>query len=666
MSTVEQEPASSPATTREEETTAKKRSLPRIFLTLMVVYGILGFLAAYGFYYNHQEGGIGTMFLVLGLVTVVSTLLYILPYQISKHWQIILAIVIPYINLVLLEWFTHNPWETMSFGAFMLNLPFYYLFLLLFFFLTGSLRAALRIESIFSLMIGLANYFVILFRSTPILPWDLYSVGVASTVASNYTYSITWQVMYVLFAFVPLFLLESRITLEWKQRKIRLLSLIPWGVCAAAYLQVMWIPNLEDYFDIDNTLFTPGYMYRTNGFMTAFLMDTRYLSVPAPDGYTPEEARSLLADAAENEATGDTGSRPNVIVIMDEAFSDPAVLGDFETNTDYMPFIRSLMNGAENTISGYMYSSVLGGNTANTEFEFLTGHSMAFLPVGSVPYQQYLFDTAEGFTSHLNDLGYYSVGMHPYNSTGWNRNKVYNYFGFADMHFIADFSGGERLRKYISDACHFDKIISLYEKKDADTPLFSFNVTMQNHSGYSSDYNNGMDVRVTAGNINSSYLNNYLSLLSYTDEAFADLIAYFSEAEEDTIILLFGDHQPNDYVVQGIYKENGVNYESLPFAEQQNRYQVPFLIWANFDIEEQTGVYTSANYLSNLLSEAAGLPLSTYQSFLSTIQEEMPVIVATMYQDAEGNIYPINQTETVEDAFRKYAKVQYYQLFEEE
>ncbi len=663
MSNTNQEPAETPS--QENDAAAKKRSLPRIIITLMIIYGVLGGIGAYGYYYNHQEGGTTAMLLVLGLTALAATLIYICPGKLSDRSQILLAIVLPYVNLILLEWFTHNPWATMSLDAILLNMPFYYLLLLLIFFLTGRLKAALIAESIFSLIIGLANYFVILFRSTPILPWDLYSIGVASTVAANYTYSITWQVVYVLFAFVPLLLLEGRITLKWKNLRFRLLSLLPWGACVAAYLSVIWIPNLEDYFDLDNTLFTPGYMYRTNGFMTAFLMDTRYLTVPVPEEYTAEEAESLLTSAAQDSSTEDTGRRPNVIVIMDEAFSDPKVLGEFETSMDYMPFIRSLMAGEENTISGYMYSSVLGGNTANTEFEFLTGNTMAFLPVGSVPYQQYLFDTTEGFTSHLNQLGYYSVGMHPYNSTGWNRNKVYDYFGFEDMYFIRDFSGGERLRKYISDACHFEKIISLYEDKEPGTPLFSFNVTMQNHSGYSNDYNNGMAVDVTADGIFSFYLNNYLSLLKYTDEAFEDLLAYFSQAEEDTIILFFGDHQPNDYVVKGIYKENGVDYDTLPFAQQQNRYQVPFVIWANFDIEEQSGVYTSANYLSNLLSEAAGLPLSDYQVFLRDIQEKIPVIAATMYQDSQGTIHPINETEPVQDAFHLYEKMQYYRMFEE-
>ncbi|MBQ7433912.1 MAG: sulfatase-like hydrolase/transferase [Lachnospiraceae bacterium] len=640
----------------------KKRSLVHLYLTLMVVYGAIAGISAYGFYYNYQDGGVGILLAVAAAVTVAATLLYVLPYKLPTFVQIVLAVLLPYVNLVLLEWFTHNPWETMSLGAFALNLPFYYFLMLFIFLLTGRLRLALVLETIFSLIVGLANYFVILFRSAPILPWDLYSIRVASSVAGNFTYSISYQVVYVLFAFVLVFLIESRITLRWKKRTPRLLSLLPLGALAAGYLAVIWIPNLEDYFDIDNTLFTPGYMYRTNGFMTAFLMDTRYLHVSAPDGYSPETAKTLLTEAASEASDPEETHTPNVIVIMDEAFSDPAVLGDFAVSMDYMPFVRSL-KGAENTVTGYMYASVLGGNTANTEFEFLTGNSMAFLPAGSIPYQQYLFDTTENLTDIFNALGYETVAMHPYNSTGWNRNKVYQYFGFDAMHFVADFQGGERLRKYISDACLFDRIIQLYEEKEEGTPLFSFNVTMQNHSGYSDDYNNNLQVDVTADEINSHYLNNYLSLMKYTDAALQDLIEYFSQAEEDTILVFFGDHQPNDYVVKGIYKRNGVDYDSLPFAEQEKRYMVPLVIWANFDIEEETDVEISANYIANLLFEKAGLPMSDYQKFLETIRQDIPVLTATMYEDTAGTIHPVNETDRVAEIIQKYQIVQYHRLF---
>ena len=231
------------------------------------------------------------------------------------------------------------------------------------------------------------------------------------------------------------------------------------------------------------------------------------------------------------------------------------------------------------------------------------------------------------------------------------------------MHFVADFQGGERLRKYISDACLFDRIIQLYEEKEEGTPLFSFNVTMQNHSGYSDDYNNNLQVDVTADEINSHYLNNYLSLMKYTDAALQDLIEYFSQAEEDTILVFFGDHQPNDYVVKGIYKRNGVDYDSLPFAEQEKRYIVPLVIWANFDIEEETEVEISANYIANLLFEKAGLPMSDYQKFLETIRQDIPVLTATMYEDTAGTIHPVNETNRVAEIIQKYQIVQYHRLF---
>lgn len=644
------------------EAAPKRRGLARIFLTLLLIFCAIGAISAYAFYYNYQEAGAPAFLLTGGLVTLAVILLYVPEYRLHKVLQILLAVLLPYINLVLLEWCTHNPWETMSLGAFALNMPFFYLLLLLIFFLSGSLRAALVIESAFSLFVGLANYFVILFRSTPILPWDLYSLGVASSVASNYTYSIDWQVGYVLLAFIVVFVLESRITLRWRKPKIRLACLIPWAAAVCGYLSILWIPNLQDYFDIDNTLFTPGYMYRTNGFMTAFLMDTRYLHVSAPNGYSDTQAEQLLADA-DDGSDQPMDHKPNIIVIMDEAFSDPGILGEFETSMDCMPFVHALQQGAANTVTGYMYASVLGGNTANTEFEFLTGNSMAFLPAGSIPYQQYIFDQMPGITSYLKDAGYQTIAMHPYNSTGWNRNKIYDYFSFDQMYFVSSFQGGERLRKYISDACLFDRITTLYEEKPVGTPLFSFSVTMQNHSGYSNDYNGNLNVDVTADEINSSYLNNYLSLMKYTDEALEDLISYFAGVEEDTILLFFGDHQPNDFYVKGIYKRNGIDYDSISFEEHTKRYAVPFVLWANFDIEEETGVEISANYLSNLLFEKANLPMYDYQKLLAKLRRTMPVITANFYKDTAGTIYPISDRKSAQDELRAYEMVQYYRMF---
>lgn len=57
---------------------------------------------------------------------------------------------------------------------------------------------------------------------------------------------------------------------------------------------------------------------------------------------------------------------PNILVIMNEAFSDVGVLGELDVSEDYMPFVHSLQKGEENALTGTLHVSVKGGNTANT------------------------------------------------------------------------------------------------------------------------------------------------------------------------------------------------------------------------------------------------------------------------------------------------------------
>ena len=206
-----------------------------------------------------------------------------------------------------------------------------------------------------------------------------------------------------------------------------------------------------------------------------------------------EEILEPYIEADEQREEG--ASRPNIIVIMNEAFSDPAVLGEFETNVDYMPFIRGL---TENTVKGGLMVSVKGGNTANSEYEFLTGNSMAFLPSGSVPYQQYIRGEMPTVASQLKNLGYETFAMHPYRANGWNRKKVYEYFGFDTSYFKESFTDAPILREYTTDLATYQKIVDIYTSKTPGQPMFVFDVTMQNHSSYSKEYENFKpDVEVT-------------------------------------------------------------------------------------------------------------------------------------------------------------------------
>lgn len=359
---------------------------------------------------------------------------------------------------------------------------------------------------------------------------------------------------------------------------------------------------------------------------------------------------------------------PNIIVIMNETWSDPSVFGDYTTyiGEDIVDCYETWHSLEKNTIKGYAYSSVKGGNTANSEFEFLTGMSMANLPIGSVAYQQYVNSKTPSLVSQLSSLGYKTIGMHPYYSGGWEREDVYKYFGFDETYFIEDFDGMEMIRSYYSDRSTFRKIIELYENKQKDEKLFIFDITMQNHGFYDTDYDN-FDVNVKVDGSDYFDLQLYMSLMKETDTAFSELISYFEEAEEDTVILMFGDHQPSDWVYYDIREMNGVsNSENTDLETQQMKYIVPYIVWANYDIGAQnTDEFgtVSINYLSSLMLDKAGIETTPAQKMLLKLNEKYPVITSNCIITSEGEFIPSsNMPEN--DGFLLYSMIQYNLLFD--
>ena len=587
----------------------------------------------------------------------------------ESRLSLIMLFIAPAATFYLLEWYTHNPFETMKTTPQVLNLIMFELLALLLFSVFGKLHVALMAETLFFAIYGLANYFVLNFRSVPIQPWDLLSIGTAASVAGNYDYTLDRQALLVVLGFLFLLILEffCRFTLQKGTWKLRLPMAATLVVMLGAFGLMFHSDEIvEQKLRLYNKLFTPTTISYKNGTALAFVMELRYLSVDKPAGYNADTAAQELAALEEESmsepamagAGSDEGEFPNIIVIMDEAFSDPAILGNFTVNQDYMPFVHSLLDGAENTVSGWLNVSVLGGNTANTEFEYLTGNTMAFLPQGSIPYQQYIKGETPSLASHLAGLGYQTVAMHPYNASGWDRDTVYPAMGFSEMYFLPDFDNAAKVRNYVSDQSDFEKIVEIYENK-GDNPLFLFNVTMQNHSSYTESFDNfDPQIEVEGG---SQTLNNYLSLLSLSDAALGELISYFEEQEEDTIIVFFGDHQTTNSVIEPILKQNGKSSSTLTEEEQADRYKVPFFIWANFDIEEETGVETSVNYLGAKTLLAAGVPMDGYFTYLSVFSETVPVISANHVTLADGTFTNADdQSELLSD----YKGYQYYRLFD--
>lgn len=581
----------------------------------------------------------------------------------KKLINVFTLVLVPVVLFYAMEFFLRNPFEKMRGSAQFLNILFFELVAFLLVFVVGSVRAAIRIEAVVAMLIGLLNYFVVQFRANPVQPWDIFSIKTAAVVADNYKYTLERHAVICIAVFLIVI-----IGCRWIPKcgglgkKLRIGGSI--GVLVLLVLLTRYTQSQDaiSRFRLYDKLFTPNTMTYKDGTVVAFLMQCQYLSVSIPDGYSEENAEEILASFSDEQGAVQTGiakeKMPNIIVIMNEAFSDLSILGEYTTNEDEIPFMRSLMNGQFNTVSGYMDVSVLGGNTANTEFEFLTGDTMAFLPQGCVPYQQYIHGQTESMATSLKSLGYRTIALHPYLSTGWEREEVYQHFGFDKFYSQADFNNPLIYRKYISDQADIEKVIELYEE-DSDTPLFLFNVTMQNHSSYSDAFDN-FTPQIEVEGSESFSLIQYLSLLKESDKALEQLIYYFERIDDPTIIVFFGDHQPTDSVVSPIYKLNGQKVSDLSEEELRLRYKVPYVIHANFDIEEGQNVPMSTNYLGVKTLLLAGLPLTDYQQFLAQQYEEYPSVSFMQIQDKNGNTYSIDKKDELLD---DYQIAQYYHLF---
>lgn len=624
---------------------------------LLLCFGILIGMAWYYSEFSAKDCAI------LAGICVLTLAIYMIDMPVHPVIRILFALVIPLGCFYTFETLTHQM-STMIELAKRLNIAFYYWLFLFVFFIAGrtSISMAICVSAI--AIIGVGNYFVVMFRSNPIVPWDIYSFETAMGVADNYVFSVDWALAEHIAMFILMLIVGVRTNIRLNKKILRPILTVAMCIPAYFYISYLWQDNLERNTGLNDTLFNAKYMHSKDGFFVSFILDIHFLQIEEPKNYSDEYALSLLNEQ-KVEKVETPEELPDIIAIMDETFSDPAVLGEFETNKDYMPFVHSILRGeVANTISGYTDVSVLGGNTANSEFEFLTGNSMAFFPNGSVPYLQYIRDGISTIVPQLEEYGYTTYGTHPYRAKGWNREFIYDLMGFDYRYFQGSFPFEDKLRNYVSDEADFKSILEW--RNNTEGPFFMFNVTMQNHSNYGGDFDN-FDPQIVAKFKNTSsnkYLNKYLSLMYETDQDVASLLSELSQSDRKTIVVFWGDHQPNDYVVRPIYKEYGLDFDNQTYEQQQQRQKTPFFIWANYDIQEQTNVEISLNYLNILLFETAGLQLDEYQTFRKNLwQGQIPMMNAVGYRNDDGDLVEYDDApEEIQNLLNEYQNIQYYRM----
>ncbi len=617
-------------------------------------------------------------------------LLFLILYRSVPVWHTrlfpVFAIGHAALGVLMIEFVIGTPLRDLGWSNLLCNLVLCSTGFFVLYLLAWKERAAVLVGSVLCLVIGIAEYYVIEFRGLPIVLSDILSIRTAEDVAGTYAFDVTERMVVSVLLLAALFLLETRVRFVKYPLRVRgvvLAAMAVFSICGFGCIDSL--PLLQN--DKDGHFFwNMPKSYMEHGYLLSTYIYEKFQVVKKPEGYSGEAVRLLaqeLTEAQEAKAQGqaqktetqkanaqraeeqtqrteaqkseagqiagasgqgaapdqtDGTQLPNIIAIMNESYTDFASVGGLETSIPVTPFIDSL---TENTIKGNLYVSVYGSGTANSEFEFLTGSTMKFLPNGSIPYQAYIDSELPSLASYLKEYGYYTLAAHFAQRTNWKRDKVYPLLGF-DTYLSDEFSGNmvETVHNRISDRANYEQILKCYEEwkeKKETEHFFCFNITFQNHGGYKTGYRCDDPPHYTGGPAEGD-VDEYLSLLHVSDQAFEELVRYFEKEEEPTVILMFGDHWPrlDDAFVDSVTTRNP---DAGVLETAQQKYQTMFLLWANYDIEEAQIDRLSANYLSTLLLETAGVPLNGYYSFLDELAGDVPVVNSLGYMTPDGACY---------------------------
>ena len=349
--------------------------------------------------------------------------------------------------------------------------------------------------------------------------------------------------------------------------------------------------------------------------------------VNEPDGYSQDALESISIPQNPQDET----QMPDIILILNESFFDLKQVADFETDLPYMENIASM----ENLLKGYAVVPGAGGGTNSAEYELLTSNSLQLMP-GITPFNTVNLNGANSITSHLNQLGYYSLGAHSEPAVNYSRISGYRDLQFQEIHFEEDFTDVDYFhdRHFETDESLYRNLVRWYEAAPAENPRFMYLLTIQNHGGYEMNPPEHDIVHIQNDwGISTEPANEFLTSVHLSDQAFKDLTDYFSTVDRPVVVCMMGDHSPS-FVKTFIH-----DYYAGAEADLRHR-SVPLLFWANYPLEDIDLGTISMNYVVPTLLDIANVPLSPYYSYMLQLKQQVPILTSYgNYYDADMNLY---------------------------
>ena len=429
------------------------------------------------------------------------------------------------------------------------------------------------------LVAGVANHFVILFKGQPIVPADLFALSTAASVGAGYTFALDARLLETIVAFAAASTAVAYLPKVAATPRRAMAN----GACALALAGCFgwWVASsdIEEAYACTVDVWGVKESYAEQGSALCFLKRVQDLSPERPEGYDADDVATLLGSLGGDAPDADEGAEaPTVIAIMNETFSDlsryPGLAGTDARPAHYYEDRRRGGGGRRVRV---------GARGRHVQQRVRVPHRLEHgaprrrrVPVRAVRPRR-----RRGLVSYFDSLGYGTHAIHPAENTNWRRDRVYDQLGFDEFADQDAFADADTLRGLTTDRATYDYVLDLLEA-DED-PQFIFDVTLQNHGGYDvGGLSDDLAVSVPLGDgSTSSELDEYASVIRQADRDLAYLVDRLDALDRPVVLCFFGDHQPgfSDWLFEATH--DGATADDLGLEAMQERYTVPYLIWAN-------------------------------------------------------------------------------------
>ena len=347
--------------------------------------------------------------------------------------------------------------------------------------------------------------------------------------------------------------------------------------------------------------------YEDYGFVYSFSSSVVDRGMQKPDNYSEDTIAAIetnVETAAEQTTTNGTDG-PNIICVLLESFCDPEEINFLETSEDPIPTFHYL---EDNFSSGYLTVPVVGAGTANTEFEVLTGMSMQYFGTGEYPYKTILKKTdCEAIASDLSKIGYSSHVVHNNGGNFYSRANAFSMMGF-DTFTSKELMNITALTP--NGSWSTDDILVNETMKTLDaTPGsdFTYTITVCTHGDYPTEpviENPAITVSGVDDEAQANQWTYYVNQLNASDRFISSLIDRLSQRDEDTVVVMFGDHLPTMGLTDDDMKSGSI-------------YKTKYITWNNFGLEKKDADLYAYQLLASI-TDSVGIHEGTIFNYHQT------------------------------------------------